>query len=180
MNTKGIVRQIDNLGRFVIPKEMRKSLGVKEGDPMETILMEDCILIKPFNQDIINRDRFLATLTNVFNESLKKEHYNERILFFDKDGKRITSSHVATKYDHKLSEDVKNFLKESIDYKYDENKNLFVRVDYSNDTNDKMNVCAYIERGTCNSHENNMEKEFVITTLKTIINTYKNYMSNIL
>lgn len=35
MRATGIVRRIDDLGRIVIPKEIRKNLGVKEGDPFE-------------------------------------------------------------------------------------------------------------------------------------------------
>jgi stage V sporulation protein T len=35
MKATGIVRRIDDLGRVVIPKEIRKSCGIKEGDPLE-------------------------------------------------------------------------------------------------------------------------------------------------
>jgi transcriptional pleiotropic regulator of transition state genes len=35
MKATGIVRRIDDLGRVVIPKEVRKSCGIKEGDPLE-------------------------------------------------------------------------------------------------------------------------------------------------
>ena len=35
MKSTGIVRRIDDLGRVVIPKEIRRTLGVKEGDPLE-------------------------------------------------------------------------------------------------------------------------------------------------
>ena len=35
MRATGIVRRIDDLGRVVIPKEIRRSMGVKEGDPLE-------------------------------------------------------------------------------------------------------------------------------------------------
>lgn len=31
----GIVRQVDDLGRVVIPKEIRRTLNIKEGDPLE-------------------------------------------------------------------------------------------------------------------------------------------------
>lgn len=31
----GIVRRIDDLGRVVIPKEIRRTMGLKEGDPLE-------------------------------------------------------------------------------------------------------------------------------------------------
>ena len=35
MKATGIVRRIDDLGRVVIPKEIRKTLRIKEGDPLE-------------------------------------------------------------------------------------------------------------------------------------------------
>lgn len=33
--TTGIVRRVDDLGRIIIPKEVRKSLNINEGDPLE-------------------------------------------------------------------------------------------------------------------------------------------------
>ena len=38
MKATGVVRRIDDLGRVVIPKEIRKTLRIKEGEPLETIL----------------------------------------------------------------------------------------------------------------------------------------------
>lgn len=35
MKATGIVRRIDDLGRVVIPKEIRRSLNIREGDPLE-------------------------------------------------------------------------------------------------------------------------------------------------
>lgn len=35
MKATGIVRRIDDLGRVVIPKEIRRSLRIREGDPLE-------------------------------------------------------------------------------------------------------------------------------------------------
>ena len=35
MRATGIVRRIDDLGRVVIPKEIRRTLSIREGDPLE-------------------------------------------------------------------------------------------------------------------------------------------------
>ena len=41
MKPTGIVRRIDDLGRIVIPKEIRRTCHVREGDPMEIYLSQD-------------------------------------------------------------------------------------------------------------------------------------------
>ena len=46
MKTTGVVRKIDQLGRIVIPKELRKSLSIKEGDGVEFLLEEDTIVLR--------------------------------------------------------------------------------------------------------------------------------------
>jgi len=38
LKATGVVRRIDDLGRIVIPKEIRKTLRIKEGDPFKTTL----------------------------------------------------------------------------------------------------------------------------------------------
>ena len=35
MKATGIVRRIDDLGRVVIPKEIRRTLRIREGDPLQ-------------------------------------------------------------------------------------------------------------------------------------------------
>ena len=41
MKATGVVRRIDDLGRIVIPKEIRKTLRIKEGDPLEIFTDKD-------------------------------------------------------------------------------------------------------------------------------------------
>lgn len=50
MLATGIVRRIDELGRVVIPKEVRRALRIKEGDPLEIFTTrEGEIVLKPFS-----------------------------------------------------------------------------------------------------------------------------------
>ena len=35
MKATGIIRRVDDLGRVVIPKEIRRSLGIRDGEPLE-------------------------------------------------------------------------------------------------------------------------------------------------
>lgn len=41
MKATGIVRRIDDLGRVVIPKEIRRTLRIREGDPLEIYTATD-------------------------------------------------------------------------------------------------------------------------------------------
>ena len=38
MRAMGIVRRIDDLGRVVIPKEIRRAMNIREGDPLEIFI----------------------------------------------------------------------------------------------------------------------------------------------
>ena len=50
MKATGLCRRIDNLGRIVIPKEIRRSLRIREGEPMEIIVnKEGEILLSKFS-----------------------------------------------------------------------------------------------------------------------------------
>ena len=50
MKATGIVRRIDDLGRVVIPKEIRRTLRIREGDPLLMILdkekMREYVMIR--------------------------------------------------------------------------------------------------------------------------------------
>jgi len=46
MKSTGITRNIDELGRIVIPKEMRRNLGILDNDPLEIFVEGDSILLR--------------------------------------------------------------------------------------------------------------------------------------
>ncbi len=49
MKETGIIRRIDELGRVVIPKEIRKTLRIAEGDPLEIFTEHDELLLRKYS-----------------------------------------------------------------------------------------------------------------------------------
>ena len=46
MKETGIFRRVDDLGRVVIPKNIRRQLGIEEGDALEILMNEDSVTFK--------------------------------------------------------------------------------------------------------------------------------------
>ncbi|MBU9711107.1 AbrB/MazE/SpoVT family DNA-binding domain-containing protein [Evansella tamaricis] len=51
MKSIGIVRRIDELGRVVIPKEIRRSHGWEPGTPMEMFMSDEGLLIRGYKTE---------------------------------------------------------------------------------------------------------------------------------
>ncbi len=50
MKATGMVRRVDDLGRIVIPKEIRKTLKIKEGEPLEIYVEKDNLLLRKYSK----------------------------------------------------------------------------------------------------------------------------------
>lgn len=80
MKATGIVRRIDDLGRVVIPKEIRRTLRIREGDPLEIFTdREGGIILKKYSP--INE---LTDFSREYAESLQ-DVIGHIILISDKD-----------------------------------------------------------------------------------------------
>ena len=49
MKETGILRRIDELGRIVIPKEIRRKLKIREGDNMDIFVNDDTVILKKYS-----------------------------------------------------------------------------------------------------------------------------------
>ena len=82
MKATGIVRRIDDLGRVVIPREIRRSLKIREGDPLEILIEKNCVCLKKystlgsFSEDILRVAQDMAQRT-----------FNHQIAIYDRDSK---------------------------------------------------------------------------------------------
>ena len=50
MKATGIIRRVDDLGRIVIPKEIRRSMGIKEGEAMEIFLEDNKVCFEKYDK----------------------------------------------------------------------------------------------------------------------------------
>lgn len=55
MKATGIIRRIDDLGRIVIPKEIRRNLGIREGEALEIFVDEGCVCFKKYSANKLEK-----------------------------------------------------------------------------------------------------------------------------
>ncbi len=72
MKATGIVRRIDDLGRVVIPKEIRRTLRIREGDPLEIFVDHDGEVILKKYSPIGELSEFAQEYADSLNESTGK------------------------------------------------------------------------------------------------------------
>lgn len=80
MKATGIVRRIDDLGRIVIPKEIRRTMHIREGDPLEIFTDIDCIQFKKYSPV-----KELKDFAEPYAEALAKST-DKSVLITDKQG----------------------------------------------------------------------------------------------
>ena len=68
MKATGIVRNIDELGRIVIPKEMRTKMDMQSGDPVEIFVDSDKIILTKYSPSCL----FCASNTDILEFKGKK------------------------------------------------------------------------------------------------------------
>ena len=76
MKSTGIIRKVDNLGRIVLPIELRRTLDIEERDELEIYMENDRIILQKFEQACIfcgsSRGLISYRRKNVCQECLKK------------------------------------------------------------------------------------------------------------
>ncbi|MEG0276249.1 MAG: AbrB/MazE/SpoVT family DNA-binding domain-containing protein [Coprobacillus sp.] len=106
MKTTGMVRRIDELGRIVIPKEIRKQLMMKEGESISFSLENDKIVLTKFS--MLNK---LSSTVQVLLEGLYMKYQNT-FLVCDHEQIIICSSDGLSVYQRKhISQDLSFIIK---------------------------------------------------------------------
>ncbi|MBQ8208901.1 MAG: AbrB/MazE/SpoVT family DNA-binding domain-containing protein [Clostridia bacterium] len=125
MKATGIVRRIDDLGRVVIPKEIRRTMRIREGDPLEIYTdREGEVIFKKYSP--IGE---LASFAAQYAETLHKT-CSLSVVICDRDAVIACSGVPKKEYaDHRLSSELEGII---------EGRNLYVW----NEGNEKIPVTA--------------------------------------
>ena len=132
MKATGIIRRIDDLGRIVIPKEIRKNLRIKEGDNLEIFVVNEEIILKKYS--MMNKISDLAgELTDAIYTFMKHS-----IFITDTDQVVAGSGPLKKKY---LNKNISDFITESIKRRDKILENHFKDLNFIE--NEKL-TCSYV------------------------------------
>lgn len=106
MKTTGIIRRIDELGRIVIPKEIRKTLRIKTSESLEIFIENDDIILKKYSP-MESLETVAEKYVDTFNQVLK-----HNIIVTDCTKVIAISGSLKRKY---LDKEISSFVERSID-----------------------------------------------------------------
>ncbi|AHL69963.1 stage V sporulation protein T [Bacillus altitudinis MN12] len=107
MKATGIVRRIDDLGRVVIPKEIRRTLRIREGDPLEIFVDRDGEVILKKYSPISELGDFAKEYADALFDSL-----GHSILICDRDTYIAVSGSSKKEY---LNKSISDLLERTMD-----------------------------------------------------------------
>ena len=115
MKSTGITRRIDDLGRIVIPKEIRKNLKIKENEVIEIFINNDEIILKKFSR-FNDSEKVLSDYIKVINDMTGND-----VIITDRDKVILSTKKLEEKLlNKKLSEYVNDLI---------ENRSIFLSND---------------------------------------------------
>ncbi len=163
MNTSGIIRKIDELGRIVLPKELRKYLNINPGEDFQIFLDNERIILERYSY-LKNHQNEIKRIIKSFNEVTNI------------DFKLIINNRIVTKNNEIINDNIIHIINE---------RKVFV----DDIVKEQSLYCNHIENGrliiypiVINSDLygaiitiNNSESKKVIEYIKIIIDIIKKY-----
>lgn len=104
MAKSGITRRIDELGRIVVPKEIRYNLGIRDGEPLEIYIENKSIVIKKYSQ-VENIKDISQKLTEIIGDVC-----NVEILISDREKILAATKKIKSLLNFKLEEKYKRLI----------------------------------------------------------------------
>ena len=100
MKSTGVIRRIDELGRVVIPKEIRRHLGIRDGESLEIFTEEDKIVLKKHSKVLEYSDfskKLCEIIPSVMEYGMMITDRDKIVSFSDNLKKDLNNSIISTK-----------------------------------------------------------------------------------
>lgn len=123
MKATGVVRRIDDLGRIVIPKELRRTLKIKDGEFLEIFVESDSIILKKYSS--------FSDIKNVCERIVSSVSLDDKTLVII-DNDKVISSTNSLLIDKKIS-----------DYCNDVLDNREIKIENNNETIELFELEVY-------------------------------------
>lgn len=172
MKATGIVRRIDDLGRIVIPKEIRRTMRIREGDPMEIFTSrEGEILLKKYSP-VGELGEFALTIAEAIAQTL-----GELVCITDRDYIIAAAGSGKKEFEGKLlDEQLQTAIDNRCSQVIGENKASFIKItqedlkDYESQT-----IATILSHGDCigsviilSKNRTRMQDELLLLVAKTV------------
>ena len=108
MKQTGVVRKIDELGRIVLPKEIRRNLGIRDGESLEIFVDEKGVYLQKFSKISDLREISMELCTDVY------DLMNINVLILDRD--KIIASSNKELYGKKIPKMIDKLMEERESY----------------------------------------------------------------
>ena len=128
MKSTGVTRKIDELGRIVIPKEIRKNLGIRDGESLEIFTENDSIILKK---------HFIMEKYEQLSKKLCESIYNIykiNVIITDRE-KVIASSFLTVILKKKINEKMKFYI---------DNREMYISGDLIDINFDDFSIKGYV------------------------------------
>ena len=119
MSKSGITRRIDELGRIVVPKEIRYNLGIRDGEPLEIYVENNSIVIRKYSQ-VENIKDLSNNICNIISDVC-----NLDILISDREKIIATNNNMKEQINSKLDNKLKNLIDNRESYVSDKMESNF-------------------------------------------------------
>ncbi len=128
MKSTGVTRKIDELGRIVIPKEIRKNLGIRDGESLEIFTENDSIILKK---------HFIMEKYEQLSKKLCESIYNIykiNVIITDRE-KVVASSFLTDILKKKINEKMKFYI---------DNREMYISGDLIDINFDDFSIKGYV------------------------------------
>jgi len=105
VKTTGVVRRIDDLGRIVIPKELRRTLRIRDGESLEIFVENEMITLKKYSS-MSDIKEISNNLVNTINQTILKN-----VIITDRDKVISASSNIKMQY---LDKNISKYLEQKL------------------------------------------------------------------